>query len=738
MGDINKFRGTNKIRSKTPFGDNHSEKNLGQSSVNINMTDLGKTYGSVFVPRNVSFAKNLIDNYEGNSLQSRKYERKKNNELNISQAINDYNSYKNKEKLKKSKSPPSSLSNSLFNLRESQYGIKPNSIKGRNVPLNLLEIFSNTEVGAFSLKFTKYNNPVTIDSLSIQIGTIRLNLFANYLLDILRILSEYKKATNAPKIATSQGNFSPDGQTILEMQEYFYNYLLKEIPDIEKTDSMNEYMEYLRKEIISKKKYSSKPEHFTLNQLFSFFPKGFDFHFDYENIEIVAYDKDNVVSSKIIIPSSEIILTITFTKIFIKLLELEMEITDLNKCEKIIEQLKDLAKDKFKVIEIVIEPCYKQLKDGIEILKGNNSNNIPDYKQKLVSQSPKPDHSLNNNHNSPIIKQIENIQQDESENENLEINQSPQKQFILRNKGIYKRPDNQRQKEMEPQELLRKEKEQHLLIQKQKQKQKEQEQQLLLIKQQQEKERQIQIQKQKEALVKQQELERKQKLLLQQQKEQKRQQELKVNQNIPQKKGNIPQNQIGAQKKYLLSNMQLYSQQQQQKNLLQSHSHQNILNSQQQQNKPNNQNIKLSRMPAPTANKMVQIPKPNEAGPKDSVRKSGYNKMNNSGNNIYNYNLPKMERQHSSYSYQRSAPSIDNLNFSPQNKQHNINYGGGNIINNKVLINTNNNKANQKVNYIYQSNQNNSDPQDSIPGKGNNKRIIKNNNNGFNLLNDYA
>ena len=469
MGDFNKFKAQNRLRSKTPFGEN-SVQNLGQSSININMTDLGKTYGSVFVPRNVSFAKNLIDNYEGNSLQSKKYERKKNNELNISQAINDYNSYKNQEKLKlkKSKSPPTSLSSSRFNLRESQFGIKPNSIKGRDVPLNLLEIFSNTEVGALSLKFTKYNNPVTIDNLSIQIGTIRLNMFANYLLDILRILSEYKKATNAPKIATTEGTFAPEGQKILEMQEYFYNYLLKNIPDTEKTDSMNEYMDYLRKQIISKKKFSSKPEHFTLNQIFSFFPKGFDFHFDYENIEIVAYDKDNIVSSKIIIPSSEIILSITFTKIFIKLLELEIEITDLNKCEKIIEQLKDLAKDKFKVVEIVLEPCYQQLKDGIEILKDNN--HIHDYQQILNNQNQ--NQNMNINQNSPIIQQKEDIQVEENENEYLEINKSPKKQFILQNKEIYKRPENQilNQKEMEQQELLRKQKEEQLLIQRQKQK----------------------------------------------------------------------------------------------------------------------------------------------------------------------------------------------------------------------------------------------------------------------------
>ena len=75
MGDFNKFKGGNKVRSKTPFGDNNSINNLGQSNINVNVNDLAKTYGTVIVPRNVSFAKNLIDNYEGNSLQSKKYER---------------------------------------------------------------------------------------------------------------------------------------------------------------------------------------------------------------------------------------------------------------------------------------------------------------------------------------------------------------------------------------------------------------------------------------------------------------------------------------------------------------------------------------------------------------------------------------------------------------------------------------------------------------------------------------
>ena len=724
VGEFNKFKAS-KLRSKTPFGE-PSVQNLGQSAININVTDLGKTYGSVFVPRNVSFAKNLIDNYEANSLQSKKYERKKNNELNISQAINDYNSYKNQEKtkLRFSRSPPNSLASSRFNLRESQFGIKPTGARGRNVPLNLLEIFSNTEVGALSLEFSKYNNPVTIDNFSIQIGTIRLNLFVNYLLDILRILSDYKKATNTPKIATSGGNFAPDGQSILELQEYFYNYLLKKIPDSEKTESMNEYMEYLRKQIISKKKFSSKPEHFALNQIFSFFPKGFDFHFDYENIEIVTYDKDNVVSSKIIIPSSEVILSITFTKIFVKLLELEVEITDLNKCETIVEQLKDLTKDKFKVVEIVIEPCYKQIKDGLEPLLKDES---IEYKQILQNKN-----IINNNNNiksnqySPKNLNTENIEQEENDEENLEINNLLERDFMVKKeeqnkvsqqKLLVKQQQQQellrRQKEQqlllqqkkqqkEQQELLRRQKEQELLLQKQKEQQlllqKQQEQQkLLLIKQQQEKEKEKQIlqQKQNEAIINQQQLEKQKKMLLLKQQQQRQNQ----NQKISHPKDNL----IGL----MSLNQQIPRQQQQKKS-----------------------NVKIPKKIIPKANiSKHKKSEEDENGPKDTIKSNSKRTSNSNINN--KYNLPQMQRQYSSGANQQRMVNINQMAYSPKSQQY-INY---NTVNGNNLSNTNYNINIPNLGnteYIYQ---NNIQPGAYIISGTSNQIIQNDDNDNYNLFN---
>ena len=459
FGDVGKFRGP-KIKSKTPFG--NEGENLGHSIINVNINnnvnDLGKTYGTVLVPRNVSFAKNLIDGYETNSLQNRRYQRKKDKEMNISQAINDYNSYKiyekSKNKFRTSHSPQPSLSSSRFNLRESRFGINPVSARNKNTPLNLLEIFSNTEVGALSIKFTKYNNPITIDNLAIQIGTIRLNLFVNYLLDILRILSDFKKATNIPKIAKSEGPNAVSGKIILEIQEYFYKYITEKMPDKDKTESVIEYMEYLRKEISSKKKFSSKPQHYDLNQIFTVFPKGFDFHFDYENIELVAYDKNNIVSTKMIIPSNEFIFGINFTKIFIKLLDLEMDISDLNRCESIIDQLKGLAEDKFKVVQIVLKPCYKEIKEGIEPLLKDNEE---EYKQILKNAN----NNINLNNNNDNINSMVNIPQDNAQN----LVKNEQKNINQENILMQKNKENELLDLM-----IKNHKDNELLIQKQKEK----------------------------------------------------------------------------------------------------------------------------------------------------------------------------------------------------------------------------------------------------------------------------
>jgi hypothetical protein len=423
------------------------------------------------------------------------------------------------------------------------------------------------------------------------------------------------------------------------MQEYFYNYLLKKIPDSEKTDSMIEYMEYLRRQINSKKKFSSKPEHFTINQIFSFFPKGFEFHFDYENIEVVAYDKENTVSSKIIIPSSEVIFKITFTKIYAKLLELEAEITDLNKCEKIIEQLKDLAKDKFKVVQIVIEPCYRQLKDGIEPLLKDEGKEL---KEKLKNENSSSDinQNQNQNQNANINK---NLDQNEAQNKsfnqnsinesgprdgNVSLNNIPyqnylndinrnssQSQKIINNANIGEVENNTRQ---------------------------QQQQEFLLINQRQNEPQVNVIQTRKDNVLKQQLLEQQQqqKLLNLKNKQHQKEQQMIGNQLSPeQRKKNLSQT-------HLTQNNQILQPAQQGQQLL-------IV---QKQKKGKKQPVKyVKKAGVGNKSKVSQIPKPNEdndKGPEDTLRTNKRFVGNeNNGNSIYintnNYNLPLMQRDYS-------------------------------------------------------------------------------------------
>ena len=116
-----------------------------------------------------------------------------------------------------------------------------------------------------------------------------------------------------------------------------------------------------------------------------------------------------------IIPSNEFVFGINFSRIFVKLLDLEIEVSDLDRCESIIEQLKGLAEDKFKVIQIVLKPCYKQIKDGIEPFINDNEE---EYKRILKATN---NNINNNNINNNIINNNNNNEQNMNNINDYEI-----------------------------------------------------------------------------------------------------------------------------------------------------------------------------------------------------------------------------------------------------------------------------------------------------------------------------
>ena len=92
---------------------------------------------------------------------------------------------------------------------------------------------------------------------------------------------------------------------------------------INQSESINEYIDYLDKE--NKKLFNfnndkDSKQMFELNYLFSFFPKGIKFYFDYKNIEGVYYDKMEKMMGKFMISPFNINVSIGSPKIIVNML----------------------------------------------------------------------------------------------------------------------------------------------------------------------------------------------------------------------------------------------------------------------------------------------------------------------------------------------------------------------------------------------------------------------------------
>ena len=366
------------------------------------------------IPRNSSFAKTIIGNYSRNDLGLKYKLNKQKNELSISQAINTYNVNKRKntpnEKLRNSSENNLMNTANDLNIRtRNKILLKSNKnntdINHNNSPLNLIEIYSNSKIGALKLNYTKNNNSFSLDDFSIQIGTIRLHLFPQYLIDMITIFLDYQKSQNRPQFKKSQIRSTDGGgmegeKSLLKMRQDFLQILLG-IPDYEQKEWIKEYMKYLKNEIQKLLRFNQdidiKP-FFELNYLFSFFPKGIKFFFDYENIECVYYNKMEKMLGKFMISPYNINLSISLSKIVASFLGINIEINNLMESKVMMEKLMDkcqkMLNDKKDIIELIIEPCYSTIKE--EILKsgifGDDKNNINDSQKirikKVVNKLP--------------------------------------------------------------------------------------------------------------------------------------------------------------------------------------------------------------------------------------------------------------------------------------------------------------------------------------------------------------
>ena len=209
-----------------------------------------------------------------------------------------------------------------------------------------------------------------------------MNLFSDYISTYLNILSEYKKVLNQPIIHSLQiiDNSVKVQKELYKLKKYFYNYIKKN-PDKKNTEQINEYKKYLKKELDKAIVLGVETDNFDINYLMSFFPKGFDINFDYDNIECVYYSNEKKVCGKGIIPPSEFKFRIYENIMKVKFFDFEFEINDLTNAKFLISKIMKILEEKLNMTKLFIEPCISQLREDLNKTNKKNEKKIEKNKQ---------------------------------------------------------------------------------------------------------------------------------------------------------------------------------------------------------------------------------------------------------------------------------------------------------------------------------------------------------------------
>ena len=393
-----KFNNNNNNNQRSPF------KLASNTNSKFNFTQ---------IPKNFSFAKQIISTYEGTPIIQKMELKKQKNEFSISQAINEYNRRKTHERatFKSGKNPSNKIIGVIHSKNTSHSQIVST---GKNVPLNLLEI-SSSNTKSFIYKYTKNNNNRLIDHLLVQFGVIRFNLFADYICTYLNILNNYKSVFRQPIIEAMENldNGIKLQKELFKLKRYIHNYILK-MPEKKKSQNqqIKEYLEYLKKELDKAIKLGAETDNFEINYLMSFFPSGFDFNFDYENLEFIYYSNDKKVCGKAVVPPSESHLKIDNNSFIIKFFDFELDINDLEKAKFFIGKIMKILGEKLQMTKFFIEPCIAQLREDLnKKCKEKKNDNIISQKAtkkaKLENMLSLVQETFNKKRENKEIKQID-------------------------------------------------------------------------------------------------------------------------------------------------------------------------------------------------------------------------------------------------------------------------------------------------------------------------------------------
>ena len=407
-----------------------------------------------------SFSKNIIEKYEASpSLQKMELNRQK-NEFNISQAINHYNNTKSQSKSNHLNYSNTNKDNNINNIPKPHTARNQSNkiiTTGKILPLNLLEINfnnssdlenTNNNSPCFSFKYIKNNSNIGVDILKIFFGIIRINLFSDYIIKCANILNDYN--INSSEIKKEKNKlFFWENDLKLEKNVYsMKKYILQKIeqmPNVKNNIHFKNYINYLKNEI-EKGKLIYQSDSSELNYIFTYFSKGIDINFDYNNLEFIYYShKNNKYCGKAIIPNPQFNFKINHSNISLKLYDFEMDFTDLENANILFKTMHNVFEEKFKYSKILIEPCLLQIRSDIEQKykkeeieedlsseKNINKNNeLSNNLDKILNNNVRPSQNINTNNNlKPKINANKTIEENIKKSKNTEKEKEKEKQIM--------------------------------------------------------------------------------------------------------------------------------------------------------------------------------------------------------------------------------------------------------------------------------------------------------------------
>ena len=141
---------------------------------------------------------------------------------------------------------------------------------------------------------------------------------------------------------------------------------IEKMPNSSNNPLLKNYINYLKNEL-DKTKFLSQTESSDLNDIFTYFSKGIEFNFNFDNFECIFYNnKNNKFSGKILVPPPQFNFKINNSNINLKLYEFDFEINDLDNANLLFKTMNNIFEDKLKFTKILIEPCLQKIKKNLE------------------------------------------------------------------------------------------------------------------------------------------------------------------------------------------------------------------------------------------------------------------------------------------------------------------------------------------------------------------------------------